>query len=86
MVPREGAAQPGDYVTIITYGAVPIPTNATFAIGDRVTLAENGQGRALQHVEVNGVQLAEAAPSLGIVLEAGDSDGDGFVWVLVNPQ
>jgi hypothetical protein len=49
-------------------------------------VSEEGQIRALQRVEVNGVQLAEAAPSLGMTLEAGDSDGDGLVWVLVNPQ
>ena len=86
LVPREGTALPGDFVSLIIYGPVPVKANTTFNIGDRVTVSEEGQLRALQRVEVNGVQLAEAAPSLGMTLEAEDGDGDGLVWVLVNPQ
>jgi hypothetical protein len=88
LVSRAGEpAEPNDYVSIIIYGPVQLPTStATFAAGDRVTLAENGRIRALQTVELNGIPLAEAAPTLGITLEASDSDGDGLVWILVNPH
>jgi len=89
LVPREGAAQPGDFVTIITYGLAPVRVdslNNQISVGERLTAGENGRARTLQTVEINGVTLNEAAPVLGIALEAGDTNGDGLVWVLVNPN
>jgi len=87
LVSRAGkAAAPNDYVTVIIYGPVQLTTQEAFAVGERVTLAENGRVRPLQIVELNGVPLAEAAHTLGMTLEANDSDGDGLVWVLVNPH
>ena len=89
LIPREGPAQPGEFVTIVTYGLAPVrvgTANTSLTIGQRLTAGENGMARTLQTVEVNGVTLNEAAPTLGIALEAGDVDGDGLVWVLVNPN
>lgn len=73
----------------MTYGLAPVrvgTANTSLTIGQRLTAGENGMARTLQTVEVNGVTLNEAAPTLGIALEAGDVDGDGLVWVLVNPN
>jgi hypothetical protein len=87
LIPREGAAQPGDFVTIATYGLALVRVNSLdeqISVGQRLTAGENGRARTLQTVEVNGVTLNEAAPVLGIALESGDTDGDGLVWVLVN--
>jgi hypothetical protein len=89
LIPREGAVQPGEFVTIATYGLAPVRVNALsapLAVGQRLAAGANGVARALQTVEVNGVTVNEAAPILGMALEAGDTDGDGLVWVLVNPQ
>lgn len=89
LIPREGAAKSGDFVTIITHGLAPVRVDTLsmpLAVGQRLTVAENGRARALQTVEVNGVSVNEAAPVLGMALETGDTDGDGLVWVLVNPQ
>lgn len=89
LIPREGTAQPGEFVTIVTYGLAPVrldSLNDQVAVGQRLTAGENGRARTLQTVEVDGVTLNEAAPILGMALEAGDTDGDGLVWVLVNPN
>jgi hypothetical protein len=87
LIPREGAAEPGAFVTIIIYGPVQVQAgNAAGAItpGAKLAIGERGRARALQSVAVDGVQLAESAPVIGIALTA--PDGDGLVWVLVNPQ
>ncbi|NJN84867.1 MAG: hypothetical protein HC802_22985, partial [Caldilineaceae bacterium] len=87
LVPRDGeAAGPGDFVSVIIYGPAEVAVASLIAAGERVTVAEGGSVRALRRVEVDGVQLAEAAPSLGVALEDGDSDGNGRIWVMVNPQ
>ncbi|MCA9918204.1 MAG: hypothetical protein KC445_09640 [Anaerolineales bacterium] len=89
LIPREGPAQPGEFVTIVTYGLAPVrvgTANTSLTVGQRLTAGGDGMARSLQTVEVDGVTLNEAAPTLGIVLEAGDNDGDGLVWVLVNPN
>jgi hypothetical protein len=40
--------------------------------------------RTLKTTEVNGVQIAESASTIGIALEGlGDNQ---LIWVLVNPQ
>lgn len=89
LMPGTSDIAPGDLLSIIIFGPAPVRVDATagdLQAGMRVTAAANGRARTLQTVEVNGVTLNEAAPVLGIALEAGDTDGDGLVWVLVNPQ
>lgn len=81
-----GPAQPGDYVAITVLGAAQVKVQADAAIqpGQRLTAAETpGQVRPLRTVRVEGVELDERGPVLGIALEAGTR---GLLWVLVNPQ
>ena len=85
--PVEGAAKPGDYVTIVIYGVAPVRINSLSSDilpGTRLVVDQDGQARALQTVEVEGISVAESAPTIGIALEQPDSDS--LVWVLVNPQ
>jgi hypothetical protein len=87
LIPRDGAAQPGAYVTIIIYGPVQVQASAlsaTITPGLKLALDADGHARTLQTVEVNGVQLAENAPTIGLALS--DPDEKGLVWVLLNPQ
>lgn len=92
LVPREGAAQPGDYVTIVYGGPMRVktaPGEGAITAGTRLTAAADGQVRALGTIKVQlaggeGVaELAESAPVVGVAL---DDAQDGEVWVLVNPQ
>ncbi|MGW8250454.1 MAG: hypothetical protein ACWGO1_07410, partial [Anaerolineales bacterium] len=86
LVPREGSANPGDFVTVIIYGIaqVRVSSISTVESGARLAMDASGLARPLQTVEVNGVQLQESAPTLGTALDA--PGADGLVWVLVNPQ
>jgi hypothetical protein len=87
LVPRDGAAGPGEYVTIIIYGPVQVqvsPASGSIAPGMHLAIDENGLARPLKTVTVEGVNLAESAPTIGIALSAPDEQG--LVWVLVNPQ
>lgn len=89
LVPDKNGIAPGDLLSIIIFGPAPVRLDApggTLQAGMRLTAGDNGVARSLQTVEVNGVTLNEAAPVLGIALEPGDADGDGLVWVLVNPK
>ena len=85
---RIGAsAGKGEYVNIMIYGIAQVnadSTRSTIAAGDRVTLATANTVRGLQTVEVNGVRLAEDAPTIGIALDSVDFNGQ--LWVLVNPR
>lgn len=83
LVPRDGAAAPGDYVSIIYNGPVQLKAAGQFAVGDKLTVDDSGNLRRLLSTEVNGVQLTEDAPVLGIVLSKPEN---GLLWVLVNPQ
>ncbi len=57
--------------------------------GQRVTVGADGAARSLGTLTVQlaggegTADIAESAPTLGVVLEA---PKDGMVWVLVNPQ
>ena len=87
LIPRDGQAEPGEYVTIIIYGPVQVRASETSAViepGAKLAVSEIGLARALQSVEIDGVRLAESAPAIGIALSAADENG--LVWVLVNPQ
>jgi hypothetical protein len=89
LVPREGPAPPGEYVNIIVYGLAQVKASAlagTIQPGTRLTAAEMaGHARAVKTVEVQGVQVAENTPVLGIALESWEA-GEGLIWVLVNPR
>lgn len=86
LVPRDGVAQPGEYVTIVYSGPMQVrlmPDEAAIAAGTRVTAAADGRVRPLQTRVVAGMVVAEGVPVLGVALE---ETVDGLVWVLVNPQ
>ncbi len=86
LVPREGAAQPGEYVTIVYSGPMQVkvaPGESTITAGTRLTAAADGQVRPLQTRTIEGMLVIEGAPVLGVALEAVN---EGLVWVLVNPQ
>jgi hypothetical protein len=89
LVPREGPAQPGEYVKITTYGLTQVKASAVAAPiqpGTRLTAADQaGHARVVKTVSVQGVQVAENTPVLGIALE-GIEGGQGLIWVLVNPR
>lgn len=83
----EGPAPPGEYVALTILGVSRVKVDVGQGIiqaGTRLTSDTGGRARALKSVAVEGVILAESAPALGIALTA--PDGDGLVWVLVNPQ
>jgi hypothetical protein len=87
LVPREGTAAPGEYVTVLIYGLARVRAEADSGLvhaGDRVSISPNGLARPLQTVEVDGVRLQESAPLLGMAID--QPDAEGWVWVLVNPQ
>ena len=86
LVPREGAAQPGEYVTIVYSGPMQVkvaPGESVIAAGTRLTAGADGSVRPLQTRTVDGMVVTEGAPVIGVALEAAKN---GLVWVLVNPQ
>ncbi len=92
LVPREGPARPGDFVTIVYSGLAQArlaPGAGDVAAGERLTIAGDGMVRPLGSIAVQlagdagTVALAENAPVVGLALDAARS---GRVWVLVNPQ
>jgi len=87
LVPGDGVAQPGDYLTIVIYGPMQVRASTAggpIQAGTRLAVGDDGLARPLRTVTVEGVTLAESAPLIGIALDA--PDADGLVWVLVNPQ
>ena len=87
LIPSESPAQAGDYVTIVIYGPVQVrvsTASGSISTGARLAVNESGLGRSLQSTEVNGVQLSESGPVIGIALE--EAAVDGLIWVLVNPH
>jgi hypothetical protein len=89
LVPREGPAKPGEYVSIIVSGLAEVKASAVAAPikeGTRLTAADlAGHARAVRTVEVQGLQIAENAAALGVALE-GLETGQGLIWVLVDLQ
>ena len=92
LVPREGAAEPGEYVTIVYSGPMQVriaPGESAIAAGTRLTAAAGGRVRPLGTIKVQlagdagTADLPESAPVIGVALEPAK---DGLVWVLVNPQ
>lgn len=85
-VPQAGTVvAPNAYLSIITYGPAQVSAESAIAAGNRLTLGTSGNLRALQSVSVDGVQLAESAPTLGIALDSAENAGDE-IWVFINPQ
>jgi hypothetical protein len=80
-----GPAKAGDYVSLTVLGAVQVKAQAGSAIqpGQRVTAGANGAARALQTRTIEGMVVAEGAPTLGVALQ---EPADGVVWVFVSPQ
>lgn len=86
LAPRTGAAQPGEYLTVVYSGPMQVrvaPIESVVAAGARMTAASDGTVRPLATRTVDGMVVSEGAPVLGLALEA---PKDGLVWVLVNPQ
>jgi adenosine/AMP kinase len=88
LVPREGAAEPGEYVTIVYSGPMQVriaPGESAIAAGTRLTAAAGGRVRPLQTRTVEGMVVTEGTPVIGTALES-LAAGEGLIWVLVNPQ
>ncbi len=85
LIPASGFAAPGDFLSIVIYGPIQVKgSDTTITPGTRLVVASDGSARPLKTLVVEGVTLAESAPTIGIALAA--PDPDGLVWVLVNPQ
>jgi len=86
LVPREGPAVPGEYVTIIIYGLAQVQASAPdapIAVGERLVVNDSGVARLLQTRQLDGMVVREGAPSLGIALQALPAGREGLIWILV---
>ena len=74
LVPRDGAAQPGEYVTIVYSGPmqvrVTVPARPNWLLARGSAAAADGAARPLQTRTVEGMVVAEGAPVLGVALES----------------
>ena len=89
LLPREGPAAPGDYVTIIIYGLAQVwasTAETPIMAGERLAVTGEGIARRLQTIEIEGVRLAEDSPGIGIALQDLNVSEEGLIWVLVNPH
>jgi hypothetical protein len=69
----EGAAQPGEYVSLVIYGIadVKIEPSAQISAGERLTASSmDGLARPLKQQEINGMLVTEGAPVIGVALSA----------------
>lgn len=69
----DGAAHPGEYVSLIVYGVaqVKVDPTAIIAPGDRLTASTlSGAVRALQTETLNGMVVTEGAQVIGLALAA----------------
>lgn len=82
----DGAAAPGDLVALVIYGPVQLrATTGSDAPAPGAAVVWSAEGaRRLRTTELNGLTVAEAAPTLGTALST--PDADGLLWVLVNPR
>lgn len=88
LVPREGTAEPGQYVTVVYSGLAQVRAGAfggPITQGSKLSVGPGGAARALRTVAVEGVRLTESAPVVGVALED-LKEGEDLIWVLVNPQ
>jgi hypothetical protein len=81
----DGAAQPGEYVSLIVYGVaeIRIEPGTQISPGQRLTASSlAGTARALEQQEINGMLVTEGAPVIGIAL-AEPSPGQDTIPVFV---
>ncbi|HSD85814.1 MAG TPA: capsid cement protein, partial [Anaerolineae bacterium] len=74
-----GSAKSGDYVSLIIYGVaqVKVAPGSNIKTGDRVTASDRaGAVRGLQTRTLDGMIVAESAPTIGIALAAPANDQD----------
>jgi hypothetical protein len=84
--PAEGAAQPGEYVSIVVLGIAQVKVDpaADIVAGQRLTVSDlAGQARALVTRTIDGMLVAEGAPVIGVALEA-PVDGRDTIAVFVS--
>ncbi|MCB9152454.1 MAG: hypothetical protein H6649_00160 [Caldilineae bacterium] len=87
LVPREGAAEPGQYVTIAYSGLTQVRATGPIAQGSKLAVGADGTARALHTVTVDGVELAENASVIGTALEGLDAMQESdLIWVLLSVQ
>jgi hypothetical protein len=81
-----GDVRPGDYLFLVVYGPAQVKVDASagaIVVGARLTAGgQPGYARALHTRTIEGLVMAEAAPGVGIALEALDS-GAGLISVFV---
>jgi len=85
MQSAEGAANPGDYVSLVVYGVadLKIQTGIQIDAGERLTASSAaGLARPLQKQVINGMTIVEGAPVIGIAL-AGSVNGQDTIPVFV---
>jgi len=71
MQSAEGAAQPGEYVSLVIYGVaeVNVDPDAVISTGGRLTASSlAGTARPLASQVINGMTVVEGAPVIGIAL------------------
>lgn len=69
----DGPARPGDYVSLVVYGVADVKVAGAIGAGDRLTAADSpGAVRRLETRSVEGMEVAEGAPVIGVALEAAD--------------
>jgi len=85
LVPREGSADPGQYVTIAYSGLTQVKVSGPLAQGSKLAAGTDGAARGLRTINLDGVELAENASIIGVALEP-LAAVDGLIWVLVNVQ
>ena len=82
----DGDSRPGDYLFLVVYGPTQVKADAAagaITAGTRLTASSQpGHARALQTRTLDGMEVAEAAPSVGIALGTLDS-GAGLIAVFV---
>ena len=74
-----GPAKSGDYVSLIIYGVtqVKVASGSHINVGDRVTASDRaGAVRSLQTRMLDGMVVAESAPTIGTALAAPEKDQD----------
>jgi hypothetical protein len=89
LAPRGGSAGPGDFVHIVIHGPMQVRASALgrpVAMGDKLAVNDAGAATSLKTVEIEGVELTESAPTIGLALESLEESKNGLIWVLVNPQ
>jgi hypothetical protein len=80
-----GPARSGDYVALTTLGVADgtVAAGSGIAAGERLA-ASAGAARALRTARVDGVEVSEGAPTIGVALGEPDP-GTGTVPVFVSP-